>query len=377
MLGATRQERKKQMKNIFLFGYYGFENAGDEGILEGIVEQITTRVPRVNLSALSYNAKDTSEKYNIHAVSRNNFKEVIKAIKESDVVVSGGGSILQDVTSSRSLLYYLGIILLAKKLGKRVMFYGNGFGPITRCFNKKLVKYIINQVDVITVRDYESKEAMQALGIKKDIVVTADIALGLEPVTHEEVEKILQEEEIDTEKKWIGISIREWKEHKKYKKIIAETADYLMDRNYEVLFIPMQFPNDVNTSMEIADMMETSPKILNKRYSPRELIGIISKLNLLLGMRLHSLIFATIVEVPMVGLEYDTKIKNFLKIVQQKSGGKVEDLDIIHLWSTIDSVLQNREEYVQKLQKIRTNLYQKTEMNVEIFQRFIEEGEKR
>jgi len=365
------------MKNIFLFGYYGFENAGDEGILQGIVEQITKKVPGVKLTALSYNAKDTSDKYNINTVSRNNFKEVIKAIKESDVVVSGGGSILQDVTSSRSLLYYLGIIALAKKMGKKVMFYGNGFGPITKGFNKKLVKHIINQIDVITLRDHESKEAMQSLGIKKDIIVTADIALGLEPIKDEEIKEIFQKEDIDTTKKWVGISVREWKGYKEYKEIIAKTADYLVDRNYEILFIPMQYPNDVNTSMEIANMMENTPKILNKKYSPRELIGIIGKIDLLLGMRLHSLIFATIVETPMVGLEYDTKIKNFLKIVEQKSGGKVEDLDIIHLWSTIDSVLQHEKDYIKKLQKTRIGLLQKIEMNVEIFERFIKEGDKK
>ena len=363
------------MKNIFLFGYYGFENAGDEGILQGIVEQITKRIPNVNLTALSYNAKDTMEKYNINAVSRNNFRGLIKAIKNSDVVVSGGGSILQDVTSNRSLLYYLGIILLSKKMGKKVMFYGNGFGPITKLVNKKLSKYIINQIDIITVRDIESKEAMMELGIKKDIIVTTDLALSLEPINNERVEDIFKTEDIFPHEKWIGISVREWKGYKKYKEIIAKTADYLIDRNYNVVFIPMQYPNDIHTSMEIAEMMKNKAKVLDEKYSPRELIGIMDKLELLIGMRLHSLIFATIVKTPMIGIEYDTKISNFLNIVEQENGGKVEELDIIHLWSTIDSVLNDYDEYKSKLAKNREKLKEKTEMNIEIFQRFIEEGE--
>ncbi|SET06146.1 polysaccharide pyruvyl transferase CsaB [Natronincola peptidivorans] len=365
------------MKKIFLFGYYGFQNTGDEAILEALIEQIRTALPNAKLSALSYSAQDTWEKYNIDAVSRNDFKEVIKAIRASDVVISGGGSILQDVTSSRSLLYYSAIILLAKKLGKKVMFYGNGFGPINRYFNKKLVKYIINQVDTITVRDYQSKEYMQSLGIKKDIIVTADIAFGLEAVPSEEIEKIFQWESMDITKKWVGISIREWKNEKNYKEVIAKTADYLINRNYDIVFIPMQFPSDIDISKEIASMMNNTPKIITTKYNPRQIIGIISKMNLLIGMRLHSLIFAAIAEIPMVGLEYDAKIKNFLKLANQKSGGVVEKLDIIHLWTSIDSVLEHGDQHVENLREIKKNLYKKTEINIEIFTRFVQEGEKR
>ncbi|SDK96269.1 polysaccharide pyruvyl transferase CsaB [Natronincola ferrireducens] len=363
------------MRNIFLFGYYGFDNTGDEAILEAIIEQIRKAKPDARLTALSYNAKDTEKKHKISAVSRNHFKDVIKAIKEADVVISGGGSILQDVTSSRSLLYYLAIIFAAKQMGKKVMFYGNGFGPIKRYVNKKFVQYIINQVDAITVRDYQSKEFMQYLGVKKDIIVTADVALGLEAISEDKIREIVLKEEMDLDKKWIGISARDWKGQKNYKETIAQTADYLMGRNYEVVFIPMQFPSDVHTSIEIAGMMKNQPKIITQKYTPREIIGLLSKLNLLIGMRLHSLIFSAIAEVPMVGLEYDTKIKNFLKLVNQKNGGDVENLDMIHLWATIDAVLEHREDYIQQLKEAKKNLYKKTEANVEVFKRFIEEGE--
>ncbi|AKL96759.1 polysaccharide pyruvyl transferase [Clostridium aceticum] len=364
------------MKNIFLFGYYGFHNTGDEAILEAIIREIKEVLPQAKLTALSYNAKDTMQKHKIHAVSRNSFKEITKAIRASDVVISGGGSILQDVTSSRSLIYYLAIILMAKRMGKKVMFYGNGFGPITGYLNKKLVNYIINQVDRITVRDYQSKEAMQALGIKKDIMVTADIALGLEMIDDKRIEKIFRQEGMDLTKKWVGISIREWKGQVKYKEVIAQTADYLINRNYEVVFIPMQFPNDISTSQQIVEKMKTVPKIITKQYHPREMIGIISKLDLLLGMRLHSLVFSAIAGVPMVGLEYDTKISSFLKLTGQKSGGNVENLDMINLWTAIDAVIENKSEYVQQLKEIKKSLDKKVQLNVEIFQEFIQEGDK-
>ena len=203
------------MKNVFLFGYYGFNNIGDEAILEAIVGQFRQQMPQVKLTALSYKAAETAEKYTILTVSRNRFFQVFRSIKQADLVMSGGGSILQDVTSSRSLLYYLGIILLAKVFGRKVAFYGNGFGPITRPLNRWLVRRMINQVDLITVRDEESRQLMQALGIVQPITVTADAAFTL-PVLQG------REETSDGQApRKVGISVRRWKNQSGYIPAVA------------------------------------------------------------------------------------------------------------------------------------------------------------
>ncbi len=362
------------MKKIFIFGYYGFQNSGDEAILEAIIQQIKTVLPDAELRALSYNARDTQSKHRIPAVSRNNFSQVIRAIRESDIVISGGGSILQDVTSSRSLLYYSAIIYLAKLMDKKVMFYGNGFGPINRPLNRMIIRFIVNKVDSITVRDFESKEYMKSLGVKKNISVTADIALGLTGDKDEKIKQIMLRENINREEKWVGISVRPWKNQEDYKKVIAKTADHLIGKNYRIVFIPMQFPTDVLVSREIAGLMEGQPQIIERQYKPRELIGLIGNLNFLLGMRLHSLIFAAMGGVPMVGLEYDVKIKNFLKIVNQKNAGPIEGLDFTNMWQIIEDMLRNREEYVRILKKSKESLDKRLETNMDIFRDLIYEG---
>lgn len=363
------------MKNVFLFGYYGFENTGDEAILQAIVQQFRQVLPEVKLTALTYKARDTIERYGINAVSRNHFRDIINAIRGADFVISGGGSLLQDVTSSRSLIYYLAIIYLAKKLGKKTMFYGNGFGPITKPFNKKLVKYIIDKVDVITVRDYQSREALKLLGIKKDITITADVTHTMNLPSKEVIEAIYENEKIDETKKLIGISVRRWYGENIYKEIIAKTCENLINKNYEVVFIPMQYPEDIYISEEIANLMNKKPKIIKGKYNPKEVIGIISGLDLLIGMRLHSLIFAAITAVPMVGLEYDPKILSFLNSVKQQSGGRVEDLDIVHLWKTIDEVIDAKEEYKHSLMEIQDELKEKSKLNIKILEQFIRKGE--
>lgn len=359
------------MKNVLLFGYYGFQNTGDEALLQTIVNQMKVYSPKVNVVVMSNNAEETSRLYGVKAINRNNFKEVLNTIKKSDVVISGGGSILQDVTSSRSLIYYLGVIFLAKRLGKKVMFYGNGFGPIIKGRNKKLTKYILDQVDVITVRDHPSKELMQSLGVKKNIQVTADVAFGMELPTVAKTEKILASEGLNSQKKLVGISVRKWKDHQEYKKIIAKAGDYLQKSNFEVVFLPMHHPDDLEVSLEIANMMETKPKVLDKQYSPEDLLSIINGLDLMIGMRLHSLIFAAIVNVPMVGLEYDEKINSFLKLVSQRNAGRVERLDQIKLFTAIDEILQNYEEVQSTLDKASLNLKKKAKMTHDIFMELI------
>lgn len=362
------------MKKVLLFGYYGYQNTGDEAILKTIIQQIKSAAPDAMIKVLTYKAEETAKKYQVEAVSRNRFMELLRAIKDCDVVVSGGGSILQDVTSSRSLLYYLAIIWMAKKMGKKVMFYGNGFGPITKRYNKNLVRYIINQVDVITVRDFQSKESMKALGINRDIQVTADVTFAMEPLAEEKGKEILRAEGLLETKKIIGISVRSWWGKENYKQIIAKTADYLQQLNYQVVFIPMQYPHDQTLSQEIIKMMKSNAVVLNQIYSPEEILSVISNMDLLIGMRLHSLVFASIAKVPMVGIEYEDKIKSFLELVNQKSGGVAEALDEITLWSTIESVLQQGRKHKENLNKVIIDLKHKANLTKEIFQEFLTRG---
>ncbi|MCD5411183.1 MAG: polysaccharide pyruvyl transferase CsaB [Clostridiales bacterium] len=359
---------------VLVFGYYGFQNLGDEAILQAIVEQFKSVSEEIEITALTYKAEDTKKSFDINTVSRNDFCGLIRRIKEVDVVISGGGSILQDVTSSRSLIYYLAIILIAKLLNKKIMFYANGFGPINKVLNRIIATYIINKVDVVTVRDYKSKELMQSMGVKNNIIVTADATFALKLLSEPEVERVWGGIEIDKTRKTIGISVRKWKHLKEYKKIVAKMGDYLSKLNYQIVFIPMQHPNDVEVSKEIASMMENESVILEKKYAPSELIGIIGNLEMLIGMRLHSLIFAAISGVPMVGIEYDPKIKSFLDDFEQLSAGDVESLEFISFCTVVENTLHHRDEIVEKLKGKKRNMETKVANNINLLVQLAQDG---
>ncbi|MFA5524409.1 MAG: polysaccharide pyruvyl transferase CsaB [Tissierellales bacterium] len=337
------------MRRIFIFGYYGFKNAGDDAMLESIINSIKKINTEVNISVLTYNAKYTKTKHKVDVISRSKIFEIVSAIKDCDLIVSGGGSLLQDVTSSRSLIFYLGLIFLAKLFRKKVMFYGNGYGPVNRRFNKLLIKKLLPKVDLITLRDEISKEELKKLGITHNVEVTIDPTFTMKACDTNRIDEIFSIENIPIDKELVGISIRRWKNDEKIKETIASAINHISELGARVVLIPMKYPDDLDFSNEVREMCKTKPYIIENYYKPEEILGIISKLTMLVGIRLHSLIFAAIENIPMVAIEYDPKVKGFIKLANQESVGDIRELDPINLCLSIDKVYSNRENYKKVL----------------------------
>lgn len=125
------------MVNILISGYYGFDNIGDESILRTLVSSLREHIPDCSLTVLSHNPASTREKYGVEAVERMSPMAILRAVKKCDMLISGGGSLLQDVTSSKSLHYYLSIIRCAQFFRKKVFIYSQGIGPIDRPGNRR------------------------------------------------------------------------------------------------------------------------------------------------------------------------------------------------------------------------------------------------
>lgn len=354
------------MKNIFIFGYYGFKNLGDEAILASIIKTIKENDASANILALSYNVKYTEKIHGVTGVSRNNLGEIIRAIAGSDLVISGGGSLLQDVTSSRSLVYYLALVVIAKLMSKPVIFYSNGFGPIGNRVNQIITKKIVNKVDKIIVRDEDSKKAMEDIGIWKPIEITSDATFILTGTGSERARKILQDENIPVDRPFVGISVRPWYFKEAFVETMAKFADYLSDKGITVLFIPMQMPKDLDISNRIINHMKREAYVLREDYRPEDVLAIIGEMEILVGMRLHALIFAGIQGVPMLGLEYDPKIPAFLQSVGQKNMGKLDKFDHVSLCIEFDHLWVSREERSDKLKEIVQRNQEKLHYNKEM-----------
>lgn len=333
-------------KSILMSGYYGFDNSGDDAILKAIVKDFKELDKNLKITVLSNNPTKTEEMYPVQAVNRFKLGEVIKAVKDASVFISGGGSLLQDVTSSRSLWYYLMVMTIARIYRKPVVVYANGVGPINKKFNRFLARIVLNRVNLITLRDENSKEYIERMGVKhKEVYVTADPVFTLEPSPKDEVERILIRENIPIGTKLIGISIREWKEAVNLEDNIVKLISYII-HNYHVgvMLIPMHYPEDLRISENVRKKVNNSDcYVLKEKYSVEEIMGVIKELDIMVAMRLHSLIYAATQVVPMVGLVYDPKVEGILQSLGMEYMINVEDFNLEKLIRDMDYVWNNRE----------------------------------
>ncbi|CDQ38364.1 MULTISPECIES: polysaccharide pyruvyl transferase CsaB [Virgibacillus] len=342
--------------HIVVSGYYGFDNVGDEAILFSIIEQLRMVQPTIKITILSNNPEQTKRTYQVNAVNRRKINEIIQALRDSDGLISGGGSLLQDKTGMLTIPYYTGIIKLAKWLQKPVFIYAQGMGPINGVLSKWLVKYALNHVEQITVRDQASQHLLNQIGIKHMSTIVPDPVLGLDSSSYdhqwETADKLTQ--------KFITVSVRDWPTNKPFTQKIASTLDQLVQDGYAVVFVPMHGEKDQRKSQETAERMTEHSYISPANASLEAKIALIGESNLLIGMRLHSLIFSAINYTPFVAISYDPKIDAFAALCNQPVVGHVEEdnWDDKQLYQQATHALDNEELRRMKLREI-VRMYQR------------------
>jgi polysaccharide pyruvyl transferase WcaK-like protein len=107
-------------------GAYGLGNSGDEAILRAILGEIREIDPDITIYVISKNPKITKMLHKVRAIHSINLIAFARIARKSRLYINGGGSLIQDVTSRRSIWFYLYTIRAAKKRGARVMMYGCG-----------------------------------------------------------------------------------------------------------------------------------------------------------------------------------------------------------------------------------------------------------
>ncbi|MGI6226315.1 MAG: polysaccharide pyruvyl transferase CsaB [Peptococcales bacterium] len=341
------------MKRIVLSGYYGFNNAGDEAVLYAIINSLRKLDEKVEITVLSNNPEQTSKLYNVQAANRWKFNEIIKTIKNSDLLISGGGSLLQDVTSTNGILYYLGIILFAKLLNKPVLVYSQGIGPVNIMRNRKLTAFTLNRANAITVRDASSKTDLEQMGVKKEIIVSADPVLGISSseINIAKGRELLERVDVNINNgKIAGISVRPWKTDETNFKALAEACDRLALDGWQVVFIPMHFPEDIQASREVVKHMKEKAFILKENYTPSDTLSIYKAVDMVIGMRLHALIMAAVVEKPLISISYDPKVDRFMNLLGINEVLNINSLKSREILDLVQNTWENRSSFVENLQ---------------------------
>ncbi|MED5017047.1 polysaccharide pyruvyl transferase CsaB [Paenibacillus chibensis] len=335
-------------KTIVISGYYGFKNSGDEAVLQSILtaleEQGRQAGIQVNPVVLSIDPEWTASTYGVQAVHRMKLGEVRQALKNSSGLISGGGSLLQDATSPKTIPYYLGVIKLAQWLNKPVFIYSQGIGPVNRKLFYPLIKNAFKKCEYISVRDMQSSELLQSMGLAGSRVqVVPDPVMGLTPETGAGVTADdLSEPKLPV----IGISVRYWDAERRELKGIAEGLRALCGKQaVHLRFLPFYFPGDEKASQEIIEQLGdvtsggSRISVCREAVHPRQMLAEVGRCDLVIGMRLHSLIYAANRSVPMIGISYDPKIDQFLKRLDIAPAGTSESVDPGRLEAEISRLL--------------------------------------
>jgi polysaccharide pyruvyl transferase CsaB len=301
---------------IGITGSYGGLNVGDEAILTAIVQELRACMPAVELVIFSRDAEHTRAQHDVdRVVARDSIRrDLIEEIERLDLLVLGGGGILYDRESEP----YLHVARLAQDAGVRTATYAIGVGPLERPSEREAVAETLGRMDCITVRDAAAKQLLEEIGVEREALVTADPALLLEPQTFSDGD--LHAEGIRKERPLVGVSVREpgraaeQLEPGVYHRLLADAADFIVARfDADVVFIPME-RQDIRQSHRVLADMATPERasVLRGSYEPRRVLGLMGHLEMAVGMRLHFLLFAALVNAPLMPLPYASKVSALL-----------------------------------------------------------------
>lgn len=353
-LSVYRQVWKK--RTAVISGYYGYHNLGDDAILLSIRRRLAALSDDVELVALSNSPESTLSEYGVRAVKRFNVFQVRNAIRSADLLISGGGSLLQDRTSTRSILYYLSIIRMALHYKKPVMLYANGIGPVTRPRNRKRVRDVVSRASLITLRDSDSLSELEAMGVRHcQMRVTADPVFTLNGVSPNEAGARLQAAGIPLDRPILAVSMRQSAHIADRLDEIARFCDSAA-RTHTVLFIIMQTPDDISVTDAIRTRMSQPSYAFASPGEPETMMGVIGLCECVFSMRLHTLIFAAKQRVPMMGLVYDPKVQSYLDLLGMPSCGAPEDFSAETGQAVWEALLQNQAEHVRHLEATAVRL---------------------
>lgn len=330
-------------RRVLMSGYYGFSNAGDDAILQSIRDSLQTSGENVDISVLSNDPAQTGGRYGLRAIPRFNLPALWRAVGKCDVLLSGGGSLLQDHTSTRSLLYYLSVMALARLRGKKVVLYANGIGPVNRPANRRRVRRAVERADLVTLRDRNSRQELESMGVARaDLHVTADPVFSMNWADDGRLDEILRAAGLPDGQPFAVISVRAWPDMADFPARLAGVCDHLYRAHgLTCLFVLMQPHLDRDVSRRVISQMTSPALLLEQSLTPAEIMGVIARSRLCLAMRLHTLIFAARAGVPLAGLVYDPKVSSYLAELDMPCAGDVTAFDADGAIAQLDALMSD------------------------------------
>jgi polysaccharide pyruvyl transferase CsaB len=294
------------LSRVVVSGYYGFGNAGDELILGVLCRALVGH----QVTVLSADPEATAREHAVDAVPRMEPRAILGALSRADLLISGGGGLLQDASGPWTVPYYLGVVAVARAMGRRVMVYAQGIGPLRAPWARAGVR-LLRGAAAVTVRDPESREMLQRAGVR-GVQLTADAALCLEaPARDGGLPPELAALGVDPGRPILAVAPRPYGAAE-FSAGLAAAVDAVAARTgAQVVLVAMQRREDSVACRALAGLLASGAVMLPSEVSPTRYPEVFTAFDAVVGMRLHALILAALARIPAVGLSYDPKIRAF------------------------------------------------------------------
>jgi polysaccharide pyruvyl transferase CsaB len=359
------------MARIGISGSYGGLNLGDEAILASMLASLRQARPHDELVVFSRNAAHTRAHQDcdrVVAAREASRDKVAPEIERLDLLLLGGGGILYDEEAR----VYLRDVRLGQELDVPTFAFAVGVGPLESLEDRQLVRETVEAMNGVTVRDEESKRVLEDVGVERPIEVTADPALLLTPQPFDG--QLLRQEGIDSAAPRVGMSVREpgraasSLDQDSYHALLAHAADFIVHRfGADVIFVPLE-RSDIRHAHAVIGHMAAAERgqVMKGRYGPHQLLGLMDHLDLIVGMRLHILIFAALAGVPFLPLPYAGKVWSFADAVGMGAPAGAETASVGLLLAELDRLWdardERRDQLRQAVQALRKRARKTTEL---------------
>jgi polysaccharide pyruvyl transferase CsaB len=283
-----------------LCGYYGKGNGGDEALLVSMLEMLP---PNVKPLVLSADPRATSKSYGVKSYNRMNSGSVLRAFRDSQVLILGGGSLIQDATSMQSSIYYGGLMGLARQFGLKTLAIAQGIGPLDKPLTRWIAKRAFENCTAISVRDPASERLLKEWGINCTLAPDPVWSMGAEPVP--EIAGISSPK--------IAVTLRSHPQltNERLEVLTQALVDLQTATDSHVLLIPFQPTTDIDIAEQIrAELTDNSQIVI--RSDPKQLKGLFQGVDLAIGMRYHSLIMAAAEGCKCWAISYDPKVSKLM-----------------------------------------------------------------
>lgn len=318
---------------LTIFGYYGYENAGDEAVLAGILHGLracgwhitksarrrassrSSKRQRLEVTVISGDPAATRKLHGVRAVARAAWRPLWAEARRSDAWLFGGGSLLQDVTGPLTLPYYLGVLQLVRRRGTPIFFHAQGVGPIHRGWQRWLTGRTLQRMARVSVRDLDSASLVEGLTRGKTLAALgADPIFLLDPPAPHEREDAQMRACVaagvrHSRRRWIGVALRPWPGLEASLPVLEQALrEVAAKTGAGLLLVPMQDATDESLARRFAARLGQCALVGGVGTSFRERMALLGSCSAVVGMRLHAVLFAALSEIPGIALAYDPKV---------------------------------------------------------------------